>query len=409
MTGTPIDRRRFLMLVAATALSGCGPGLEPGRYTQADIDGLAAQRRREAAMSGKGPFGLHRYRGYRGLAELPWFELDADRRLRCIDESLPGIIDFHSHLGMSVLFKPELDLFARTDRVRHLLDCDAEDPGCELDLDIYINGNFQPHHLEELEKHTIGQGFFGGEMLRSHTIPNLLEEMDAMRVEQAVVLPIRLGLPFGDDLTESWRESIAAVQATGRLRPGFSVHPRGRNRLEEMRRHAATGARVMKLHPTVQKFYPDDPDMMDVYALAEELGLVIFFHAGRAGIEPESRHRYALPRHYEGALANFPNLPFVLGHSGARDADAMLEAGLRYPNAWFGTHGQSVTHLDTMIRRTGGKRLLFGTDWPFYHLGASLSKILIVTDQPERRAIRDAILRSNALELIGDSSGRSAA
>ncbi len=85
----------------------------------------------------------------------------------------------------------------------------------------------------------------------------------------------------------------------------------------------------------------------------------------------------------------------------ACDGDAMLELGLRYENAWLGFHGQGVTHLDKMIERTGGKRLLFGTDWPFYHLAASLAKVLIVTESAERSEIRHAILRGNAEQLLG--------
>jgi predicted TIM-barrel fold metal-dependent hydrolase len=54
-----------------------------------------------------------------------------------------------------------------------------------------------------------------------------------------------------------------------------------------------------------------------------------------------------------------------------------------------------------MIHRTRGERLLFGTDWPFYHLAATLAKVLIVTDAPERRGIRNAILRENAERLLG--------
>jgi predicted TIM-barrel fold metal-dependent hydrolase len=42
--------------------------------------------------------------------------------------------------------------------------------------------------------------------------------------------------------------------------------------------------------------------------------------------------------------------------------------------------------------------LLFGTDWPFYHLGATLAKVLLVTR--ERPDARDAILRGNALRLL---------
>ena len=171
-----------------------------------------------------------------------------------------------------------------------------------------------------------------------------------------------------------------------------------------MKKHAATGARLMKLHPTVQKFYPDDPEIMPLYEEAQKLGLVVFFHGGRAGIEPESRLRYAMPRHYEAVLANFPRLPVILGHAGARDGEAMLALAMRYDNTWLDIHGQGVSSLDEIIRRTGGERLLFGSDWPFYHIGSSLAKVLICTQDPGRRAIREAILRQNALSLFPDSA-----
>ena len=129
---------------------------------------------------------------------------------------------------------------------------------------------------------------------------------------------------------------------------------------------------------------------MPIYEEAQKLGLVVFFHGGRAGIEPESSHPYAMPRHYEAALANFPQLQFILGHAGARDGEAMLELALRYDNAWIGIHGQSLTHLEKMIKKTRGDRLLFGTDWPFYHIGASLAKVLITTEK--RLDLRERIL-----------------
>ena len=155
----------------------------------------------------------------------------------------------------------------------------------------------------------------------------------------------------------------------------------------------------MKLHPTMQRFYPDDEKMMEIYAACERLGLVVFFHCGRAGIEPESTHRYALPRHYEAAVHNFPGVPFVFGHSGARDVDGFIPLAQRYENAWLGIHGQGVTKVNEMLEATGGERMLFGTDWPFYHLCATLAKVLIVTEgKPEQRA---AILRGNAERLLG--------
>ena len=389
--------------MAVSACSG-SPELSE-RYTQADIDLLAKQRLDEAEQTGKGPLGVQRFKGYRGLAELPWFELDPAGVLQCVDDSIPMAIDTHCHLGMTVLLKPKLDLNATSQRVRHLLDCDVEADACDLDLDGYMNHNFSKNGLKQLQRNMLAQGVWGSPTARTHTIPNLLREMNSMRIEHAMVLPIKLGLWFGDDLTEQWRSAVTESSSASRLHVGFSVHPRDEQRIAQMRLYAASGAKgakVLKLHPTVQRFYPDDDSMMEVYAEAERLGLVIFFHGGRAGIEPESSHPYAMPRHYEAAIANFPNLPFVLGHSGARDGDAMLDMASKYPNAWFDTHGQGVTKLIEMIQKTDGQRLLFGTDWPFYHLGSSLAKVLLATQDSGMTGIRSAILRENALTLFSD-------
>ena len=397
------SRRQFLLGGGAATLGLALPGCDSPpteRYAQADIELLAQQRALEEQTRGRGIYGRHVYPGYRGLAQLPWFDLDANGALRCTDDEVPHSIDVHCHLGMSVLFRPHLDLLATTPRVKHLLDCDGSTPGCPLDLDTYINSNFSEQALDQLTMSTLAQGLWGSEFAQTQTVPNLLREMDAMRVQQAMLLPIKLGLPFGDQLSEDWRAAVTAAQEGERLHVGLSTHPHADDAIEQMRQGAAQGGRIIKLHPTVQRFYPDEPALMNLYAEAQALGLVVFFHGGRAGIEPESSHRYALPRHYEAALGEFPNLQFILGHAGARDSQAMIALAARYDNAWLGIHGQSLTMLEAMIKKTNVDRLLFGTDWPFYHLGASLAKVLITTAKPERKTLRQKILRDNAIRLF---------
>lgn len=398
-----MNRRNAIKIALATGLPlsvlGCSDDVSPEQYTQADKDLMARQQELERQNSGKGPFGKHVYQGYRGLADLPWFELDSEQRLVCVDESIPKAIDVHCHLGMSVLFEPELDLLKEHPRTRHLLDCDDTNPGCDLDLDIYVNGNFSEEALSSLTKTIIAQGLWGSDYAETQTIPNLLREMDAMRVERSVLLPIEFGFWFGDRQTEKWRDAVARAN-TDRLISGFSVSPDDKNAIADMERHVKAGARVMKLHPPVQRFFPDDPSLDELYTRAAELGVIVFYHGGRAGIESEAAHPYAMPRHYEATFKNHPNLQCVIGHGGARDGDAMLELALKYDNVWLGTHGQGITHLDKMIEATNGERLLFGTDWPFYHVGASLAKVLITTDTPGRSIIREKLLRTNALELL---------
>ena len=394
-----LDRRTFTKLLIAggsLALGGC---TDRSRYSEEEVNRLATQRREEAERSGKGPYGVHRYRGYRGLSELPWFELDDRGRLRCAVRDLPPIFDIHQHLGMWLLLAPEVDLQARTPRVHHFLDLDGEDPGPELDLDVYINANFTPAQLRTLRRTVLGQFTWGSEAASTQTIPNLIDEMDATGVERSLILPIAFNLPFGDNLTERYMEEIAKPNARDRLVPAASVHPRDPERLEKLRRYVERGARAVKLHPTAQRFYPDAPEAMEIYEECERLGVPVVFHGGRAGIEPEYSQQFALMRYYEPGIARFPSVQFVLGHSGARDVADAIPLAQRHENTWLDLHGQSLTMLDEIIRRVGSDRLLFGTDWPFYHLAATLAKVLIVTER--RPAVREAILRGNALRLLG--------
>jgi predicted TIM-barrel fold metal-dependent hydrolase len=260
--------------------------------------------------------------------------------------------------------------------------------------------------LRALRWGVVARLLWGNAAGATHTIPNLLAEMDATGVSQAFALPIAFGLPFGDDLTERWLDATEAAGVQDRLLPAASVHPSDPARIEKLRRYAARGARVLKLHPAAQRFFPDAPEAMEIYEECARLGLAILFHGGRAGIEPGYTHQFTLMRNYEGMLARYPEVAVVLGHAGARDvADAILLAR-RYPNLWLDIHGQGVTMLHELIERVGGDRLLFGTDWPFYHLAATLAKVLIVTEG--RPDLRTAILRANADRLLGSGGTRSA-
>ena len=149
----------------------------------------------------------------------------------------------------------------------------------------------------------------------------------------------------------------------------------------------------------MQRFYPDAPEAMEIYEECGRLGLVVMFHGGRAGIEPSYMHPYTLMSGYEPMLGRFPDVQFVFGHAGARDVADAIPLARRHSNVWMGIHGQGVSTLEELIERVGPERLLFGTDWPFYPLAATLAKVLMVSER--RPDLRRAILRGNADRLFG--------
>lgn len=400
-----MNRRELLRATAGALLvgaagtagtTGCG---DDGEYTEADARLLEERIAAGRARSGKGRFGPLRFRGYRGLAELPEFEIDEEGELRLAARGVPLSIDIHAHLGIGVFLAPRVDLLRRTERVRHFLDQPEV-----LDLDVYMNDNFTPEMRQRLRRETIRQAVLGSEFAATHTAANLVAELGRMGFESACVLPIALGLPFAfrDDLTEQWIEALSGGEGTAlgeRLVLGASVHPRDGGWRRKLQRAVARGARIVKLHPELQRFYPDAPEAMEVYAECERLDVPVIFHAGRSGIEPERLRRYALMRRYVGAVESFPGVRFVFGHAGARDLPDALEIARRQRNVWLGTASVGVSALDDALGALGADKLALGSDWPFYHVGSALAKALIVTRGD--RGARRRLLRESALEILG--------
>jgi len=400
-----------LAALGGTSLA-CGRGPES---TDAERRALAERTRRERERSGDGPLGVLRFDGYRGLAELPWFTRDdAGHVVLAVDDLAAGI-DLHTHLGMALGFAPHPDLHAGTDRVRYMLDCEGEPEACAspLDLDVYMNLNFTEEGLSRLRSGALRQFTTGSPKAATHTIPNLAAELDRMGFARAAVLPIAFGLPgagllgrerVGDDLPERWLAALAASPHRERFLPGASVHPRESDALPRLRRQVRAGARILKLHPEMQRFAPDAPEAMAIYAECQRIGLPVIFHAGRSGIEPESLRPYALLRHFEEPAAAFPELPLVLGHGGARDWPDAIEVARRHDNLFVGIASLGASAIREHLRRVGPERLVFGSDWPFYPLATSVAKLLLAVEG--RMDAAEAVLRGNALGIFASVEAR---
>ncbi|MDP7570180.1 MAG: 2'-5' RNA ligase family protein, partial [Myxococcota bacterium] len=205
-----LTRRRFLGAGAAcavAALPGCGPS-----ESSAPPEPLVGD-----------PLETLRVRGYRGLVELPWFELDARGRLVTTAELPPGVV-FHAHLGFSFFLAPGIDYNAAGSAPHYSFDCDA-DAECVLDLDVYMNHFTTERMQSALTSELVRTFLIGSAAGRTHTIPNLLAEMDDNSVERAVLLPLAPGFPFRDNLAERWLDAVAHCDAPERLVVFGSVHP----------------------------------------------------------------------------------------------------------------------------------------------------------------------------------------
>lgn len=216
-----------------------------------------------------------------------------------------------------------------------------------------------------------GRGDFDELSRMMHEPDAVLRRMDAAGVARIGVInyvsPSLMG--FTEDVNP-WVAELAR-HAPERLISFGGVDVRLPHPGEAVDRLRDLGVRAIKLHPPHQEFaanaYRSDlPELAEVYARAEELGLPIMVHTGTS-IFPGARNVYADPLPLDDVGVDFPGLVVILAHLGrplwAETSFFLLR---RHPNFWGDVSGIPPKGLLRYFPRLGqvADKLLWGTDWP---------------------------------------------
>lgn len=199
-------------------------------------------------------------------------------------------------------------------------------------------------------------------------------------------------------------EQVAAICADRpRLIPFCSVNPNlVSHPAQEVRRVVGEfGFRGLKLYPTYQFFYPNDPVVYPIYAAAEELGLPVMFHTG-SSVFPGSRMKYGDPLFFDDVAVDFPGLTIVMAHSGRGFwYDRAFFLTRLHENIWMEISGippkRLLDHFPELERVAD--RVIWGSDWPgMMNIAGSLEAIRAL---PLAQETKDKILGGNAARLLG--------
>jgi predicted TIM-barrel fold metal-dependent hydrolase len=303
-------------------------------------------------------------------------------------DEIGPIIDHHTHRAMGYLRRLRIDLHRETPTTAYYLPLTQP-----VDLDAYSNTNLDAAAMFAMKADLSVLSLTAHGMRTTHTAPNLLRDMRGLGIVSSVVLPI--DVPIGG------RNSEAILDATRRypeLIPFGSVHPYDRDVEDRLSAQRAAGARGIKLHPNGQFVAPDNPRTVHLCGRCGAHGLPVLFHCGPVGIEPAPAERRSQGARYERAIAENPATTFVLGHSGALQHDQALRFAERYPNTRFELACLGLPALRSVLEVVPADRILYGTDWPFYHQALTLARVLIATE--DDRPLRRAVLFDNAARLV---------
>ncbi|MFN8051113.1 MAG: amidohydrolase family protein [Acidimicrobiales bacterium] len=322
------------------------------------------------------------------LARLPWFDVVDGNRL-VADPSVGPVIDMHTHLAMAYGPTHRVDVAAETPRTAHYMPITAP-----FDLEPYSNLNFDAEAMwsMKLDLSLLSLTPWGKRV--THTAPNLLREMDDLGITNAVLLPF--DMPFGASNADVF---LTAARQFPRLVSFAGVHPSNRHVDDVLDEQIRAGAKGLKFHPNGQFMAPDHPKVVHLCRRCGERNLPVLMHCGPVGIEPKAAANRSQVVRYEQVIAENPHTTFVLGHCGALQHRTALDFVGRYDNLYYELSSLGLGAMREVFDTVAPDRLVYGTDWPFYHQAITMARVLILTEGDE--ALRRAVLHDNAARLLG--------
>lgn len=181
----------------------------------------------------------------------------------------------------------------------------------------------------------------------------------------------------------------------GTINPHLTARPG-----EEVASLVAAGMRGLKLYPTYNYFYPNDPALYPLYAQAEALHIPVMFHTG-SSVFPGSRLKYGDPLLLDDVAVDFPRLTIVLSHAGRPFWHPQAEFLARlHPNVYLDIAGLPPQNLLRYLPNTYrlADKIVFGSDWPgISDIAANIARIRQLPLEPEAVT---AILGGNAARLL---------
>jgi len=204
------------------------------------------------------------------------------------------------------------------------------------------------------------------EYIQRYNDPAAFEDLlSAEGVDYACILaelsPITTGICTNEQVRDFCR-------GRSRLIPFCDINPNMFTDLgEELRRKVnCDGFRGVKLYPTYQHYYLNDPRMYPLYQSAQDLAVPVLIHTG-SSVFKGSRLKYGDPLHLDDVATDFPSLNLVMAHSGR---------GFWYDRAFFLSQLHSniymeisglppsklMTYFPELARNTD--KVIFGSDWP---------------------------------------------
>ena len=234
----------------------------------------------------------------------------------------------------------------------------------------------------------------------------MIERMDELGV-RALVLPVCDLPPGAGPLDyETFATRVEEIEPMAKAHPGrfvaqWSIDPRHGSAALDRAREMVERPWVVALHTHTHSFDLafDRAEYFPFYALAHEKGLPFVMQAGTSGGRFPSE--CGRPIGIDRPAIYFPEVDFVLSHTGWPWVEEAIAMALKFSNVYLGTASLPPKRwhaaLVDFIRGPGRNKTMFGTSYPTVGHRHALGQLDALELAPE---VRDALMGGNAARVF---------
>ena len=234
-------------------------------------------------------------------------------------------------------------------------------------VDIHVH--IYPDKISERATQSIGR-FYNIEMdAVDGSVAQLRNSLAGTPITHCVVCSVAVK----PSTVESINDFIAReVNAHDNLIGLMAMHQDYEDPEAEIKRALSLGLKGIKLHPDTQMVNMDDPRLMRVYEIAQDLHLPLIIHCG------DYRYDYSHPRRLKRILHEFPDLVVDAAHFGGWSiqdwALEFLEGERCFLDMSSSMHSLGPRRTRELVLAYGTDRILFGSDYPMWEPADELRK-----------------------------------
>jgi hypothetical protein len=177
--------------------------------------------------------------------------------------------------------------------------------------------------------------------------------------------------------------------------------------------HQSLGLAGIKLLPMYAGFRPDDPLLDPLWRYATKHHLPVLLHTGTTFIA-QAPLECTLPRHLDAVAIRFPDVKIIMAHLGHPYEGECIVTIRKHPNVYADVSALhyrpfQLYHSLMLVQEYGvWDKVLFGTDYPFTTVNASIAgirKLNEMTDGTGLPKLNDerieAMIYRDTAELLG--------